>query len=372
MKKSLFILLIISLLIIIACDRFEHKFEPVVIEENYVIDFFNSFADSISNFPANIPEILSFYNDDYNNNGVTKNDIENFYTGFTLVNTPISLEATIIDTTENHDIQWRLLATELSGTVFMDTLITDVLLPTTESFEFYGNQANMRNVVVELFTGQWCPNCPNAEEALHNLKMQYGSRFSYVEYHYYDDLESSFVTDLFSYYPNNGGLPFGIVNGNEHLLYSANSITEAQAEIESAITPLMVEPLSVVLTDLQTNLTDISLSGSVQIEIDSSIATDNLKLVAVLMDDFNDEYLNNHGEPHFNIALKRITVDISTLNLDDPVEFSITDLDVLPDWYMDTAAGLPEDLTLVIWVQKLDSSYDEGTCAAYNVIEVSL
>ncbi len=226
-----------------------------------------------------------------------------------------------------------------------------------------------KSVVVELFTGQWCPNCPNAEEALHNLRMQYGSRFSYVEYHYIDDLESEFVQDLFNYYPNNGSLPFGIVNGNEHLLYSANSISEAQAEIEAAITPLLSESLKVLLTDVQTDLSETLLTGSVQIDIDPSIVRDNLNLVAVLMEDYNEEYTNNHGEPHYNIALKRITIDISTINQSDSVEFEIAGLDELPIWYTD---GLPEDLTLVIWVQRLDQSYDEGTCAAYNVIEVSL
>ena len=226
-----------------------------------------------------------------------------------------------------------------------------------------------KSVVVELFTGQWCPNCPNAEEALHNLRMIYGSRFSYVEYHYYDELESDFVTNLFDYYPNNGGLPFGIVNGNEHLLYSANSISEAQSEIEAAITPLLLEPLKVLLTDVQTDLSETLLTGSVQIEIDPSIVRDNLNLVAVLMEDFNDEYLNNHDEPHFNIALKRITVDISAINQNETVEFVIEDLDVLPNWYTN---GLPEDLTLVIWVQTLETPYNQNSCAAYNVIEVSL
>ncbi len=369
MKK--FLILISLVLILFACDRFEHKFEPEIISENYIIDFFNTFADSIASFPESISGIISFYNDGYNNNGMTKTDVENFYTAFTFVNTPIFLEATLIDTTDDN-IEWRLLATELSGATFMDTIFTDVILPTEDSFQFYGNQADMRNVMVELFTGQWCPNCPNVEEALHNLRMQYGSRFSYVEYHFIDALEGDFVADLFNYYPNTGTLPLGIVNGNAHIVYSASSVEEVQTEIETAIIPLLQEPLLILLNDLQTNLTDVSLSGSVQVEIDPSIVRDNLNLVAVLMDDFNDEYLNNHGEPHFNIALKRITVDISTINRSDTVEFEITELNVLPQWYMDNATGLPEDLTLVIWVQTIDEQYNQNTCAVYNVIEVSL
>ena len=228
-----------------------------------------------------------------------------------------------------------------------------------------------KSVLVELFTGQWCSNCPNAEEALHNLRMQYGSRFSYVEYHIGDQLAGDF-SGLFSYYPNTGSLPLGIVNGNAHIVYSAPSIEEVEVEIETAITPLLQEPLLALLTDVQTNLTDISLTASVQIEIDPSIPTGNLSLVAVLMEDYNEEYPNHHGDPHHNIALKRIAVDISTLNLDDPVSFEIDELDVLPQWYMDNATGLPEDLTLVIWIQTLETPYNQNSCAVHNVIEISL
>ena len=369
MKK--FLILFSIALILFSCDRFEHTFEHETNNENYIIDFFNTFADSIETIlpSEDVSNIMEYFHNDYSNNGLDKTDVEDFYKIFYAINMPLTFEATLIDTSDTN-IDWRLLVTESSsGTTFMDTLITDVLIETEDSFQFYGNQADMRNVVVELFTGQWCPNCPNAEEALHNLRMQYGSRFSYVEYHYIDDLESEFVQDLFNYYPNNGSLPFGIVNGNEHLLYSANSISEAQAEIEAAITPLLLEPLKVLLTDVQTDLSETLLTGSVQIDIDPSIVRDNLNLVAVLMEDYNEEYTNNHGEPHYNIALKRITIDISTINQSDSVEFEIAGLDELPIWYTD---GLPEDLTLVIWVQRLDQLYDEGTCAAYNVIEVSL
>ena len=368
MKKIL--ILFFLTLVIFACDRFEHNLEPTSDNENYIIDFFNTFADSISTFPESLSGIMSFYNEDYNNNGVTKADVEDFYTTFIIINTPIFLEATLIDTTDNN-IEWRLLATLLSGETFMDTLISDVLIETEDSYQFYGNQADMRNVIVELFTGQWCSNCPSAEEALHNLRMQYGSRFSYVEYHVGDLLAGDF-SDIFGYYPNTGTLPLGIVNGNAHIIYSAPSVEEVQAEIETAITPLLQESLLALLTDVQTNLTDTLLTASVQIELDPSIPTDNLSLVAVLMEDYNEDYPNYHGDPHHNIALKRITVDISTLNLDDPISFEINELDVLPQWYMDNATGLPEDLTLVIWVQTLETPYNQNSCAVHNVIEVSL
>lgn len=372
MKK--FLIIISLVLIIIACDRFEHKFEPEIVEENYIIDFFTTFTDSIETIlPAeNVTNIMEFFHDDYSNNGLVKTDIEDFYKSFYYVNMPLTFEATLIDT-NGLAIEWRLLVTSSdSETTFMDTLISDVLIETENSYKFYGNQADMRNVVIELFTGEWCSNCPSAEEALHNLKMQYGSRFSYVEYHISDLLQPGFAFNHFGYYPNTGTLPLCIVNGNAHIIYSAPSIEEVQTEIEAAITPLLQEPLTVVLSDVQTELTDVSLTGTVKIEVDASVSSDDLTLVAVLMEDYNADYPNHHGDPHYNIALKRVTVDTSALNLDNPVNFEINELDVLPQWYMDNATGLPEDLTLILWVQTLEIDYNEDSCKIYNVIEVPI
>jgi hypothetical protein len=39
---------------------------------------------------------------------------------------------------------------------------------------------------------------------------------------------------------------------------------------------------------------------------------------------------------------------------------------------MDNATGLPDDLTLVLWVQTLETQYNQDSCAAYNVIEIQL
>ena len=369
MKK--FLILISLVLILFACDRFEHTFESEANSENYIIDFFITFTDSIEIIlPAeDVSNIMVFFHNDYSNDGSVKTDVEDFYKSFYYVNMPLTFEVTLIDT-NNLAIEWRLLVTSPdSETTFMDTLISDVLIETEDSYKFYGNQADMRNVVVELFTGQWCSNCPSAEEALHNLRMQYGSRFSYVEYHWNDDLETNFTFDLFQYYPNAAGFPFGVINGNAGFIYSAPSIEEVQTEVETAIIPLLQEPLSVLLSDVQTSLTDSLLTGYVQIEVDPSIPTDNLTLVIVLMEDYNEEYPNHHGDPHYNIALKRITVDISTINQSDTVEFVIEDLDVLPTWYEN---NLPEDLTLVIWAQTLETPYNQNSCAVYNVIEVSI
>ena len=369
MKKIL--ILFFLTLVLFSCDRFEHVLEPGV--SNIGLD---EFAESITDLFAstnqnNYLELSFLFSDNYYNQDITKDDKMDYFASFFLIdpNTTFSADEIIISPSLN--VSWHFTATNSDLEILADITFVDFLIEENEGFVFYGDQNNARKVLVELFTGQWCSNCPSAEEALHNLRMQYGSRFSYVEYHVGDQLAGDF-TDIFGYYPNTGTLPLGIVNGNAHIIYSAPSIEEVQTEIETAITPLLQEPLLALLSDVQTNLTDTLLTASVQIELDTSFPTDNLTLVAVLMEDYNEDYPNHHGDPHHNIALKRISVDISTLNLDEPVSFEIDELDVLPQWYMDNATGLPEDLTLVFWVQTLETPYNQNTCAVHNVIEISI
>ena len=369
MKK--YLILISLILILFACDRFEHILEPSVSNIG-LNEFAETMTELFTNTNQNNYLELSFlFSDNYYNQNSTKDDKIDYFSDFFLIdpNTTFSADSIIISPSLNIRLHFTAFNSNLE--ILADTTFVDFLIKENDGFVFDGDQNNKRKVIVELFTGQWCSNCPSAEEALHNLRMQYGSRFSYVEYHVGDQLAGDF-SNIFGYYPNTGTLPLGIVNGNAHIVYAAPSIEEVQTEIEAAITPLLQEPLNVVISDVQTDLLDVTLSGSVMIEVDASVPIDNLTFVAVLMEDYNEEYPNYHGDPHHNIALKRVTVDISASNFDDPVEFEITELDILPQWYMDNATGLPDDLTLFLWVQTLETPYNQNSCAAYNVIEVSL
>jgi len=361
MKK--FLILLCFVIILFACDRFEYNFEPTDDDENYISEFFNNFADSVSTFPEDIDAIMSFYHDNYNNNGVTKTDMMDFYEAFTYVNTPISLQAVLIDTTDNYEIEWQLIATETtSGQTYLDTVMTDVLLSDNDSFKFYGNQVNMRNIVVELFTGTWCTYCPFAEEALHNLREQYGSRLSYVEYHIGDPLDNGF-SYLLNYYPNSATLPITVINGNAQIITGAGEDTHD--EFEAVITPLLSEPLLAGLTEANAVIADNQLTGSVIVDLDDNISFENLKLVLILQEDTNTDYHNYNGDDLHNIVIKREVIDIEICG---QVDFVISQLDDIASGYDE----LPEDLTLVIWIQTMDDPYNASTCKVHNVIEVSL
>jgi thiol-disulfide isomerase/thioredoxin len=354
-------ILIISIILILGCDRFDRNFE-VIDDVLPIAPFFNQFAAALQNVTeVSLPEVMNYYDDDYSNNGWTKSDIEVLYNSF--IEDELAITVTLLDTTNAPNITWNLLAEDGAKEVVYDEDITDVLVVRENEYIFFGDQADKANVIVELFTGTWCTYCPFVEEALHELKEQYGSRLSYVEYHIGDPLDNGFGV-LLNYYPNQGTLPITIINGNAEILTTAGE--ETQDEIEAVLLPLLEEPLTARLNDAAAVIEENVLTGSVNIDIDTDIPLDDLKLVLILQEDTNSDYTNYNGEILHNVVMERRVLDIATHS--QLMEFSISDLDVLLPAY----EGLPEDLTLVIWIQKLEDSYDQSTCKAYNVIELTV
>lgn len=356
MKKTL--ILIFIALLLFACDRFEHKFE---VEEDVlpVGPWFAQFQNTLENVTASsLQDVMDYYDDEYSNDGLNKNDLEILFNSF--IEDELIISATLIDTTNMPNIRWHLMAENSDREVVYEEDINDVLVIKEDSYLWFGDQADKTNIIIELFTGTWCTFCPYAEEALYELKEQYGSRLSYVEYHIGDPLDNDFGV-LLNYYPNEGSLPLTIINGNAAILSNADEDT--QDVIEDILQPLLNEPLYVVFSAASAVISDNNLNGSVTVDIDESISLDDLKLVLVLQDDLNTDETNYNGDYLHNTALKRSVIDITECS--QVVDFTITELDDLAGY-----DALPEDLTLLIWLQTLESTYSQSTCRAYNVIEV--
>ncbi|MCF7794283.1 MAG: hypothetical protein K9N09_10365 [Candidatus Cloacimonetes bacterium] len=368
MNKYLISALLLLVLFAAGCDRFEHKFEPE--QNNIGLDQFGqSLADAINATDQyNYLELGTLFSENYYNDDLTKTDIIDYFGNFFQLDPNATFIADSVMVSPSLMISWHFQVLDSSREILADEVFTDYLIEQNDGFVLYGNHNNSKKILVELFTGQWCSNCPNAEEAMHELRAKYSSRFIYVEYHIGDQMAINSNNDIFSYYPQNGTLPFGIVNGNAHFLYTAPTPEEVLAEIEAAIEPLLQEIPNVVMSNVQTDLSDTELSGTVDIEIQAYVDLNNLTLNAVLMEDYNDEFLNYASEPHHNIVLQRSEMSISDISTTDTVEFTISGLDQLAPWYTE----LPQDLVLVLWIQTKTPNYNESTCTVHNVIEIPL
>ena len=218
-KMKLFFLLLITLILIFSCDRFDNNFKnnPSVTEQ--VTEFFTSFGDSLSVLqPANVPEIMNFYHDDYLNNGVTKSDVEKFYNSVFALADSVEISSELESSDENLNINWNLLVKNaVTDSVLLDSLITDKLIENRGDYLFYGNQitpptAEKQKALVQLFTGTWCPNCPYGEEALYDLSQELGDSFYFLEVHIQDELALGSNYDLMNFY-GIGSLPTAVFQG---------------------------------------------------------------------------------------------------------------------------------------------------------------
>lgn len=368
MNKFFITALMLLMLVATGCDRFEHKFEPA--QNNIGLEQFGqSLTDAINATDQyNYLELGSMYSDNYYNDDQTKIDILDYFGNFFQIDPLATFIAEDVSVSPSLTITWHFQAFDSSREILADKVFTDYLIEQNEGYVLYGNHNNSKKILVELFTGQWCSNCPNAEAALHELRAKYSSRFNYIEYHIGDQMAINSNNDIFSYYPQNGTLPLGIVNGNAHLVYAAPSPEEVLAEIEAAIEPLLHDVPNVVMSNVQTELSATELNGTVDIDIQAYVDLNDLTLNAVLMEDYNDEFLNYASEPHHNIVLQRSEMSISDIATTDTVEFTISGLDQLAPWYTE----LPEDLVLVLWIQTKTANYNESTCTVHNVIEIPL
>ncbi|MBP7563095.1 MAG: hypothetical protein KA886_04830, partial [Candidatus Cloacimonetes bacterium] len=77
MKKLFFSVLLLSLLLITACDRFEQDYIKVIHIEDFVNSFQNDAQNALKN--NNINTVMAFYSPDYLNDGMNKTAMQGFY-----------------------------------------------------------------------------------------------------------------------------------------------------------------------------------------------------------------------------------------------------------------------------------------------------
>ena len=356
MKKT-GILLIVTILLIFACDRFEHNFEPTDYDlglEQFPITFKNV-LENLTQYNQN--EIEYFYSDDYKNGDWNKNDMVNYITQYFNYGDNVILHAdSILISPSNLMIKWTFSAENTNRETLSDTTFIDYLIKRNDEYQFYGDQDNSQKVLIELATSITCVNCPYVEEALHHLKEKYSSKLSYVEYHINDELDIGNL-DIFAYY-GMSALPTSVTQGTEIIV--GGSAT-SQDELEAIIAPILNETPLVQLYDFNATLEADTLNGSVLLSVDASVPLEDLYLKFTLIEDENTNYLNAAHEYPLNVVIAKGELSISAYNFDEPVEFALSGL-----------SDLPDDITLVIWVQTLENPYNSNTCKVYNVTEKAI
>jgi hypothetical protein len=366
MKLLSMLVIVLTLLAAVSCDRFEHTFAPAV-ETDFQNVLFTPLADSFQTVTAtDLQSVMSFYAEDYLHNGQYKSDREGWFQNMLEQHPGCFFNIDLLSQRQDNDslaaVNWRLTITDNFKSLLADsTFIDEQLIKRNGTWLLYGNRddcgcnpAVNQTVLLEYFTFQTCPNCPIVEELLHNLYNSFAGRMTYLEYHLNDPMAIPPNYGVFQYYGLTN-MPVTVFQG-ETVIYGNNDDNETV--YTQLIQNLSSQPARIGLEQLHYTMPGDTLNGTIHLEIkDPGITQDNLKLKYVLMEKVSDVYVNAAQVPCMNVVLAAGTQSLAGVDLQQDVSFSLV-----------YANPLPSDAYLVIWTQELLADFNNAS-TVYHALE---
>jgi hypothetical protein len=352
MKFRCLALLLIALLFLSACDRFEHNFTEVEVEDLEAL-VFTPLEEALAGGAASLDQAMSHFSDDYVHNGITKSDRNGWLGGIFAQNPDAQSRVTVLNlqqtsaTTAN--VNWKLLITGSSKEVLADsTFVGDTLQKQEDRWLIRGNRVscvvpNPKQIaVLEYFTFLGCPNCPPVEAKLHELQLEHPGQLIYLEHHITGKLMVN-GDPTYSYY-SPGAVPVTIFGGE---VKQSGSNADALAAFDPLVQQLLAVDRPMVYSDLNYSQDQQTFSGSIKLtpqlpDFDQS----DLHLNVVLIEKTSSE-TNTQGANLHNVVRGKSIIDISSSDLSNSIDFSVTCVD----------AEVPEDLSLVIFAQRRPATF---------------
>jgi|GEM_PF-3041497 len=210
-----------------------------------------------------------------------------------------------------------------------------------------------QKVFVELFTATWCTNCPIAEQALLDLKEEYGDRLLYVEYHVSDEFDCGNVA-LHNWY-STGTAPTGVFQGQSVIIGATTTLINTY---RNKVNIYAAQDAHAFITGFSHTLNDTEKTGTVSLSLDSTVPTDNLYLKWALVD---ESAQGNNGNPYHQVVTARGQMALSGENLSQPVTFPFTGV-----------SSLPDNPLVYVWLQTVTDDYTPSVNKIYNAAEFSV
>ena len=358
--KKILVFSILMVLILFGCDRYKHDFTTEPDNQITTQQFFENFKSILTRLDTtNVDTIMTFYSDDYLNDGQTKDDMKNFYNSLLSEYNFNQLNIELLSL-EDYSISFRISLLSKADTLFSE-IINDVLSKRDNSYLFIGNQEmpespTKQKVMVILFTGTRCQNCPYAEEALEELKAEIPNKFCYAEFHRYpaDPLELPFCRELFQFY-GLSGVPQAIFQGDAIYGHFHNNTADYYRDFINHYAEMDAK---VILDSLTYTISDFVFNGRVKLTfLDNNL--ENLKLISVLVEK-DSEVLNYNHEHCKQVVYAYSATEIQPIN--GFVDFNIGDL---PE-------TIPDDSQVIIWAQSMRDNFIQNETNIYNVLEVDI
>ncbi|MCB5230992.1 MAG: thioredoxin family protein [Candidatus Cloacimonas sp.] len=354
-------LLIIATLSLVSCDRFDHKFEPPVIDNSFELhlkEYIKVLQEALQSLDATL--IDRFFSDSYLNNGLSKSEQIEFI--FSLAEDKEVVETELMAfNIDKRSFTYSLFNGE-------DEHIFDEYADTKDSgFLFIGDgedadepddpdEPENAKILVELFTGTWCPNCPYVESALDRLKDELGNSFYYLEYHIMDQFNTNH-TDLLGYYNLPSSLPVSMIQGE--LSIPTGSADGSYPQYKYAIEQRLNTEAKVLFSEFDYSTNDEELSFAVKLKKTGELGS-KLELRYALIDK-ETSVKNSAGDFCANVVIKKGSVTIDEDAFEGDTVLITTDF-IKPSYNFTSPS-------LTIWVQNIEDNYDSSTCVVYNVDE---
>ena len=351
MKKIVYVLFIIVLLGIFSCDRFDHSFQPLE-QVDFQEELFSPLQEAFNNAdPEDLSSVMAFYAEDYKHFGITKSEWEaKLQSILSPLSNPVIQVSFITATLQNETnalANWRLTISDENKTVIADSLYTgERLRKENGKWLLRGNQcgcdpsAPTQKVIVEYVTNVGCSYCPAVEDVLHNLSSQFGDDFIYLTHQFSGPV--AFTDPLYAYY-NALSAPVSIIQGKHKLVGGNQDILEQYPPtVQSELDLLSQMDYRVINATVE----EKNISGSVKLTpLSASFNQEELILNLVVID-LVSTAVNAGGKHLTNVVIGRKRIDISTVDLSDPVDFD-----------MDANIIIPEDAALVVFAQKTPATF---------------
>ncbi len=350
-KKIVYALLIVALLGIFSCDRFDHNFKPLE-QVDFNAELFSPLEEAFNTASAeDLSTVMAFYAEDYKHYGITKSEWEAIlYNLLSGINNPV-IDVILITATLQNDTNalanWRLTISDSRKNVIADSLYTgERLRKENGKWLLRGNQcgcdpsAPTQKVIVEYVTNVGCSYCPAVENLLHDLSSQYGNDFIYLTHQLSGPV--AFNDPLYAYYSAYSA-PVSIIQG-KHKLVGGNQETLSQYPyiVQSELELLSQMDYSV----LNATVEGINISGSVKLTPLSTSFNQEELILNLAVIDLVSTALNAEGEHLTNVVIGRKRIDISEVDLSNPVAFEFS-----------ANVTIPEDAALVIFAQKTPATF---------------
>ncbi len=349
--KYLSIALILVSLLLVSCDRFEHKFSTAPATDLNTL-FFSPLQDAFASITAtDISAVSGFYKEDYLHNGVNKSErltwIQSFLNGKSGVSYTVSEVSYSLADEHNAQANWRLTISALNTKeVLADSLFMgEKLVKVDAHWLLYGNQACVPDiakqlVIAEYFTFRSCPSCPPAEAKLQQLQNQYPENFIYLEHH--TTMELALPGEQTAAYYGAYSAPVAVFQGMEKVGQSnAASLSQYQAIVDNLV---QVE-VPVYYTLGNVNISGNEITAQVFMTPQIELQQADLVLNAVIITD-EVEYQNVDGQPLHNVVRGKSSKSLAATNLGEGISIAVS-----------AAGSLPQNFKLIVFAQHKPSSF---------------